>query len=1397
MTPQHTIISTSKATTVTPQHTTIPTHKATTVTPQHTTIPTPKATTVTLQHTTIPTHKATTVTPQQTTIPTHKATTVTPQHTTIPTPKATTVTPQHTTIPTHRATTVTPQHTTIPTHKATTLTPQHTTILTHKATTVTPQHSTMPVVETTTTTETATTPPHTTNKHTTPRLTTVINGSTKQHEAATPALTTSQQTASTKRTIPHGGGDTTVQTAEGQVTSITATPEKIKTVSYSSIEVTLTQSKETTAIGSTTPEHGGPTTVVIETTSVNGHTEPSIGPQLTTVAKETTTVDGHTEPPVVTDPPIVRTTEHQLETTTAPPTTMTKDLGIQTTTNQVTTQRPAPTTAQVTIPSRRSSIRKTTSVLMETTQGVTQHPGSTVPPATNLATQRSTTTPNKEFTDTDQPTTISQQSPTIPKVPTHATFWTSPRASPRDVTTQKSRGSTKDFTMTDFMMTRPSPDLYCEAATVRDIYWPVTMTGDTAKQFCPEGTTGKIENISSVSDVAIVTSLMVNSTDPDQVMYGGDVIGSVNNINSLNKIIAEQSGIDEEYMLEFIDKVAMALTEVGSNLLDHTVAWNDIPGEKRVQTATQLLQCMDETGFLLVNLMKAGQNISVVNENILMEVLVKDMNDTDKAGIKFPFKGDLVHSSSADEKIKSTIGSIALSEKTLQDKSVNGTVKLVFFMYSTMGDILGTGSDIGNENDTADSIVNSPIISASINKMNSPSYLSEPAVLVFEHKQTYNVTDAVCSYWNFTPSNDGIWSDYGCETVTNNDTHTVCKCSHLTNFAVIMDVRGVAISPDHHFALSVITYAGFIVSMVCLLLCLFTFCCCSSLQNDRNTIHKNLCLCLLIAEVIFMAGIDQTDQEVWCSVIAGFLHYFFLAAFAWMSLEGIQLYVMLVEVFEAEHSRRRYYYPYGYGVPAVIVGVSAAVYYDGYGTDQYCWITTERGLIWAFVGPVCAVILVNMIFLVMAAVIMCRHSGSAPGKKQTGTWIKAACVLLCLLGITWIFGLMYINTHTLVMAYVFTIANSLQGLFIFVFHCCLNEKVKKAYRSSIRDSHCCPECIRVRYTSSAYSNQAHGSSVASSKKIRKSSNASCPSSTGKRNSSSVTHNLLGSNGTHNLHNGVGLQNVQVRVKLPRQDRATQTDNRIKKQNIIEKKLQEIVDLKFKLPPLEMKRTTSDSCLVSPTPNVQTSFTFEQSISNTSVDKFLSDDSNVHSSMPNLTIRKPKENKTKERDLAQVEWKLSRNQSLPDLLELEVINPAMTGYRRCGSECNIHTGNKERYDLSGRRDSSLPIKVLHTKIADKNGQPWSRISISPLLIRKSISDTKMIEETSINLNSNLFGSPNKSTVDDDNQVMLKKWRTDEDIAVSETPVYTSQDSEQTPDVEVKGIHTNSKYYESYL
>lgn len=63
------------------------------------------------------------------------------------------------------------------------------------------------------------------------------------------------------------------------------------------------------------------------------------------------------------------------------------------------------------------------------------------------------------------------------------------------------------------------------------------------------------------------------------------------------------------------------------------------------------------------------------------------------------------------------------------------------------------------------------------------------------------------------------------------------------------------------------------------------------------------------------------------------LHFFFLAVFAWMFLEGVQLYRMVVQVFNAT-IRPLYLFATGYGMPLVIVIISASVRTQEYGTKD-------------------------------------------------------------------------------------------------------------------------------------------------------------------------------------------------------------------------------------------------------------------------------------------------------------------------------------------------------------------------------------------------------------------------------------------------------------------------------
>ncbi|XP_035258839.1 adhesion G protein-coupled receptor E5-like [Anguilla anguilla] len=252
-------------------------------------------------------------------------------------------------------------------------------------------------------------------------------------------------------------------------------------------------------------------------------------------------------------------------------------------------------------------------------------------------------------------------------------------------------------------------------------------------------------------------------------------------------------------------------------------------------------------------------------------------------------------------------------------------------------------------------------------------------------------------------------------------------------------------SPDQDaFQLQVITWVGLSVSLVCLLLCIVTFPFCRSIQGTLNFIHIHLCICLFIADLVFLAGISRTEDKVGCGIVAGVLHYFFLAAFCWTLLEGVQLYCMVVLVFNTT-LRPIVTITIGYVVPAVIVTASA----QGYGTDRHCWLNLENGFIWRFFGPVCIIIIINGMFFVvtvwkLAQKFYCLNSDMCTLRKIK-TFTVTAIAQLCVLGTMWISGCFQFEGNTLVASYLFAIFNCLQGALVLIMRCLLYKQVREKH----------------------------------------------------------------------------------------------------------------------------------------------------------------------------------------------------------------------------------------------------------------------------------------------------------------------------------------------------------------
>nr|XP_025839301.1 adhesion G protein-coupled receptor E2-like isoform X1 [Vulpes vulpes] len=332
--------------------------------------------------------------------------------------------------------------------------------------------------------------------------------------------------------------------------------------------------------------------------------------------------------------------------------------------------------------------------------------------------------------------------------------------------------------------------------------------------------------------------------------------------------------------------------------------------------------------------------------------------------------------------------------------------------------------------------------------------LSSPVTFIFSHHSvTPGPTQKVfCVFWEHSQNGSGHWSTRGCTMVNSRDTSTTCQCTHLSSFAVLMAHYDVK---EDDPVLAVITYMGLSLSLLCLLLAALTFLLCKAIQNTSTSLHLQLSICLFLAHLLFLIAIDQTKIKVLCSIIAGALHYLYLASFTWMLLEALHLFLTARNLTVVNYSSvstlmKKLMFPVGYGVPAVIVAISAASRPHLYGTPTRCWLHTDKGFIWTFLGPICTIFSINLAFFLMTFWIVKKNLSSlnrdVSTLRNTRMLTFKATAQLFILGCTWCLGILQVGPAAHIMAYLFTIINSLQGVFIFLVYCLLSHQVREQYK---------------------------------------------------------------------------------------------------------------------------------------------------------------------------------------------------------------------------------------------------------------------------------------------------------------------------------------------------------------
>ncbi|XP_023365550.1 adhesion G protein-coupled receptor L4 [Otolemur garnettii] len=486
---------------------------------------------------------------------------------------------------------------------------------------------------------------------------------------------------------------------------------------------------------------------------------------------------------------------------------------------------------------------------------------------------------------------------------------------------------------------------------------------------------------------------------------------------------------------------------------DTFMIWDKLPTHRRQTHLTKLMHTAEQATLRITQSFQKTTQFDANSSDVALKVFFLDPNHMTHIHPHMKVDGDYIN----------------IFPKKRASFDSDGNVAVAFLYYKSMGPLLSSSNTIflepqNYDNSEEEEKVISSVISVSISSNPPTLYELEKITFTLSHLKTTGRYRSLCAFWKYSPDTmNGSWSSEGCELTYSNETHTSCRCNHLTHFAILMS-SGHSIGIKDYNILTRITQLGIIISLICLAICIFTFWFFSEIQSTRTTIHKNLCCSLFLAELVFLVGINTNTNKLFCSIIAGLLHYFFLAAFAWMCIEGIHLYLIVVGVIYNKGFLHKNFYIFGYLSPAVVVGFSAALGYRYYGTTKVCWLSTENNFIWSFIGPACLIILVNLLAFGVIIYKVFRHTAGLKPEvscyENIRSCARGALALLFLLGTTWIFGVLHVVHPSVVTAYLFTVSNAFQGMFIFLFLCVLSRKIQEEYYRLFKNVPCCFGCLR-------------------------------------------------------------------------------------------------------------------------------------------------------------------------------------------------------------------------------------------------------------------------------------------------------------------------------------------------
>lgn len=526
-------------------------------------------------------------------------------------------------------------------------------------------------------------------------------------------------------------------------------------------------------------------------------------------------------------------------------------------------------------------------------------------------------------------------------------------------------------------------------------------------------------------------------------------------------------------IVKFLD-LSMTLAEAILTILDY-ILLQEMEDQNIRKITNRILKTTEEIGYKLAH---TERNTSVITTSFALLVMRPDPSVFEGVafGVTSYDQGRDIKISVQENPFENALASVRLpkSLKTfLGDNQADPETysKIQFNFFGTTS--LFVDDSLQKER------LNTYVVSASVENSLIQN-LNEPVNVTLQHINKNTGNAAVhCVFWDFL-KNDGLggWNTTGCETEYTDMNYTICFCNHLTHFGVLLDLSRAEIDATNDRVLTLISYAGCGASSLFLAITLVTYLALEKLRRDNPAkILLNLCAALLMLNVIFLVNpwLSSYNLPAVCIAVAALLHYFLLAAFTWMCMESVHLYLALVKVFNV-------YIPKyilkcciaGWGIPAIVTIIVLIINKDFYGNgsqsenspfSNFCWIQDNVVFYVSVVAYIFLVFLTNTAMFI--TVLLQIHSVKSRTQMRSRFWkrfflqdLKSAFSLMFLLGLTWSFAFFAWGAVRIFFLYLFSIFNTLQGFFIFVFHCLMKEDVMKLCRIHF----CCGRFQRNNYS---------------------------------------------------------------------------------------------------------------------------------------------------------------------------------------------------------------------------------------------------------------------------------------------------------------------------------------------